>query len=69
MTLRAEKDVPQVPIATWVVIPTIPRAPKDWADFKEDLKQIGCHKLMKQSWNLKDEGMVQELITEVSNHY
>ena len=66
---RAEREILQVVILIQAVIPAIPRVPKDWIELEEDLKRIGCHGLLKKPWNLKDKGMVQELIVGVPNQY
>ena len=65
---KAEGKSLQLAILLWAIFPAILRAPKDCAVL-EDLRRIDCVGLLKKPWNLKDEGMVWELIVEVPNQY
>ena len=64
---RVEGENFHVAISLWAVIPTIHRMLKDSAKPEEDLKQINCDRLLKNSWNLKDKGIEWELIVGVPN--
>ena len=51
-------------IALKMVIPIISRGVEEKAMLEEDLKQMGCHGLMLQSWSIKYEKIVQELLQQ-----
>ena len=48
-------------VALKIVVPVISKGVEEKAMLEEDLKQMGCHGLMLQSWSIKYEKIVQEL--------
>jgi len=60
--LEIEEEEPSGTIRS--VIPGIPRSKKEKTQLEEDLREIKCHGFMKLPWNLRDVGMVRELMGE-----
>ena len=48
-------------VALKMVVPVIPRGAEEKVMLEEDLKQMGCHKLILRPWSIKYEKIVQEL--------
>jgi len=65
--LQIEEEEPSVTIR--LVIPSIMRSKKEKTQLEEDLREIGCHGFMKLPWNLRDKGMVRELMGEQSSEF
>ena len=66
---KAEGEGMHQTIMLHAVVLAIPRTPKERVDLEEDLRQIDCFLLMKKPWNLKNKGMVRELIIGVPNQF
>ena len=59
---RAESGAINVQVSLKAVMPVVLQTPKGRRNLKEDVERIGCTGLLNKPWNLKDEGLVQELI-------
>ena len=44
------------------MVPVIPKTPIARRELEEDLMRIGCVGLLNKPWNIKDEGLVRELV-------
>ena len=44
------------------VVPSIPRDPMEKDQLKEDLKRMGCERLITEPWGLKSRDMVYEFL-------
>ena len=58
---------PRMSIMLRFVMPVIPQEPEERAHLEEDLTKIGSIGLISKSWSVKDERMVQKLITGALN--
>ena len=57
----------RTPFTLRSVVPAIPKKPGERAYLEEDLTRIRCVGLMSKPWSVKDERMVQELVTGAPN--
>ena len=51
------------------VVLGVPSNTKDWQLLEEDLRRIGCYRLMEKPWKLRQEEMVAELMGEKDNRW
>ena len=56
-------------VALKMVVPVIPKGVEEKAMLEEDLKRMGCHKLMLRPWSIKYEKIVLELQQERGNQW
>ena len=51
------------------MVPVIPKTPIARRELEEDLTRIGCVGLLNKPWNIKDEGLVKELVEGAPNQF
>ena len=51
------------------VVLGVPDNAKEWKLLEEDLRCIGCHKLMEKPWSLQMEEIVAELMSDKDNRW
>ena len=66
---RKEKGSINVQISLKVLVPVIPKTPTARRELEEDLTRIGCAGLLNKLWNIKDKGMVRELVEGAPNQF
>ena len=66
---RKEKGSVNVQISLKALVPVIPKTPTARRKLEEDLTRIECAGLLKKLWNIKDEGMVRELVEGAPNQF
>ena len=66
---RKEKGPISVQISLKALVPVIPKTPTAKHELEEDLTRIGCANLLNKLWNIKDEGMVKELVEGAPNQF
>ena len=66
---RKEKGSVNVQISLKVLVPVIPETPTARQELEEDLERIGCAGLLNKPWNVKDEGLVRELVEGAPNQF
>ena len=66
---RKEKGSVNVQVSLKAMVPVIPKTPIARRELEEDLTRIGCVGLLNKPWNIKDEGLVRELVEGVSNQF
>ena len=60
---RKDKGFVNVHISLKALVPIVPKTAR--RELEEDLERIGCAGLLNKLWNIKDEGMVRELVKGV----
>ena len=66
---RKEKGSVNVQISLKALVPIIPKTSTARRELEEDLTRIGCASLLNKPWNIKDEGMVRELVEGALNQF
>ena len=66
---RKEKGSVNVQISLKALVPIITKTPIARQELEEDLTRIGCVGLLNKLWNIKDEGMVRELVEGAPNQF
>ena len=66
---RKEKGSVNVQISLKALVPVIPKTPTARWELEEDLTRIGCAGLLNKPWNIKDEGLVRELVEGAPNQF
>ena len=66
---RKEKGSVNVQISLKAMVPVIPKTPIATRELEEDLTRIGCIGLLNTPWNIKDEGLVRELVEGAPNQF
>ena len=66
---RKEKGSVNVQISLKALVPVIPKTPTARRELEEDLTRIGCAGLLNKPWNIKNEGMVRELVEGAPNQF
>ena len=66
---RKEKGSINVQVSFKAMVPVIPKTPTAKRELKEDLTRIGCIGLLNKLWNIKDEGLVRELVEGAPNQF
>ena len=59
---RKDKGAVNVQISFKALVPVVLKTPTARRELEEDLDRIGCVDLLNKLWNIKDRGMVRELI-------
>ena len=66
---RKEKGSINVQVSLKAIVPVIPKTPIARWELEEDLTRIGCVGLLNKLWNIKDEGLVRELVEGAPNQF
>ena len=66
---RKEKGSVNVQISLKALVPVIPKTPTARQELEKDLTRIGCAGLLNKLWNIKDKGMVRELVEGAPNQF
>ena len=66
---RKDKGFVNVWISLKALVPIVPKIPTVRRELEEDLERIGCAGLLNKSWNVKDEGLVRELVKGAPNQF
>ena len=66
---RKDKRAVNVQISFKVLVSVVPKILTARRELEEDLDRIGCTGLLNKLWNIKDEGMMRELIQGAPNHF
>ena len=66
---RKDKGAINVQISLKALVPVVPKTPTVRWELEEDLERIGCAGLLNKSWNIKDEGLVRELVKGAPNQF
>ena len=66
---RKDKGSVNVQISLKALVPVIPKIPTTRRELEEDLTRIGCGGLLNKPWNIKDEGIVWELVEGAPNQF
>ena len=66
---RKDKGSVNVQISLKVLVPVIPKTPTARRELEEDLMRIGCGCLLNKPWNIKDKGIVRELVEGAPNQF
>ena len=64
---RKDKGSVNVQISLKALVPVVPKTPTARRELEEDLEGIGCAGLLNKLWNIKDEGLVRELVERAPN--
>ena len=64
-----EKGSLNVQISLKAMVPVIPKTPIARQELEEDLTRIRCVGLLNKPWNIKDEGLVRELVEGALNQF
>ena len=64
---RKDKGAVNVQISLKALVPIVPKTPTMRRELEEDLERIGCAGLLNKLWNIKDEGLVRELVKGAPN--
>ena len=59
---RKDKGSVNVQISLKALVPVVPMTPTARQELEEDLERIGCAGLLNKPWNVKDKGLVRELV-------
>ena len=62
-----DKGSVNVQISLKALVPVVPKTPTARQKLEEDLERIGCAGLLNKPWNVKDEGLVRELVKGAPN--
>ena len=66
---RKDKGSVNVQISLKALVPVVPKTLTVRPKLEEDLERIGCAGLLNKLWNLKDEGLVRELVEGNPNQF
>ena len=66
---RKEKGSVNVQISLKALVPVISKTSTARWELEEDLTRIECASLLNKPWNIKDEGMVRELVEGAPNQF
>ena len=66
---RKEKGSVNVQVSFKAMVRVIPKTPIARRELEEDLTRIGCVGLLNKPWNIKDEGLVRELVEGAPNQF
>ena len=66
---RKDKESVNVQISFKVLVPVVPKTPTARRELEEDSERIGCAGLLNKPWNVKDEGLVRELVEGAPNQF
>ena len=66
---RKDKGAVNVQMSLKALVPVVPKIPIARRELEEDLERIGCVDLLNKPWNLKDEGLVRELVEGAPNQF
>ena len=66
---RKEKGSVNVHVSLKAMVPVIPKTPTARRELEEDLTRIGCVGLLNKPWNIKDKGLVRELVEGAPNQF
>ena len=66
---RKEKGSVNVQVSLKAMVPVILETPIERRELEEDLTKIGCIGLLNKSWNIKDKGLVRELVEGAPNQF
>ena len=64
-----EKGSVNVRVSLKVMVPVILKTPIARRELEEDLTRIRCVGLLNKPWNIKDEGLVRELVEGAPNQF
>ena len=64
---RKDKGAVNVQISLKALVLVVPKIPTARQELEEDLERIGCAGLLNKPWNIKDEGLVRELVQGAPN--
>ena len=64
---RKDKGAVNVQISVKALVPVVLKTPIMRRELEEDLERIGCAGLLNKPWNIKDEGLVRELVKRAPN--
>ena len=64
---RKDKEAVNVQISLKALVLVVPKTPTARRELEEDLDRIGCASLLNKPWNIKDKGLVRELIQGAPN--
>ena len=66
---KKEKGSVNVQVSLKAMVPVIPKTLIARRELEEDLTRIGCVGLLNKPWNIKDEGLVRELVEGAPNQF
>ena len=66
---RKDKGSVNVQIPLKALVPVVPKTPTARKKLEEDLEKIGCFSLLSKPWNVKDKGLVRELVERAPNQF
>ena len=66
---RKDKGSVNVHISFKALAPVVPKTLTARWELEEDLERIGCAGLLNKPWNVKDEGLVRELVEGAPNQF
>ena len=66
---RKDKGFVNVQISFKALVPVLPKTPTARRELEEDLERIRCADLLNKLWNVKDEGLVRELVEGAPNQF
>ena len=66
---RKDKGSINVQISLKALVPVVPKILTVRQKLEEDLERIGCAGLLNKPWNIKDEGLVRELVEGAPNQF
>ena len=66
---KKDKGAVNVQISFKALVPVVPKTPIARRELEEDLGRIGCVGLLNKPWNIKDEGLVRELVEGALNQF
>ena len=66
---RKDKGCVNVQISLKALVPVVPKTPTTRRELEEDLERFGCTDLLNKPWNIKDEGLVRELVEGAPNQF
>ena len=66
---RKDKGSVNVQISLKALVPVVPKTMIARRELEEDLERIRCVGLLNKPWNIKDEGLVRELVERAPNQF
>ena len=66
---RKDKGSVNVQISLKAHVPVVPKTMTTRQELEEDLESIRCAGLLNKPWNVKDEGLVRELVEGAPNQF
>ena len=66
---RKDKGAVNVQISLKALVSVVPKTPTVRQELEEDLDRIGCVGLLNKLWNVKDEGLVRDLVKGAPNQF